>query len=101
MNPIFQPEVVDAVEVDRSYLQVVAEGMRMVNQRESDTEYYTGATYVDWGELENQGIVTAGKTGTAEYCDNIAISRECVPLRGHCSTTHSADTRLVCGICAV
>ncbi len=43
-QPVFQPEVVDAVEVDRSYLQVVAEGMRMVNERESDTEYFTGAS---------------------------------------------------------
>jgi penicillin-binding protein 2 len=74
-QPVFQPEVVDAVEVDRNYLQIVAEGMRLVNQRVSDTEFYTGATYIDWGELERQGYPTAGKTGTSEYCDNIAISR--------------------------
>lgn len=74
-NPIFEPEVIDALAVDRGYLQVVAEGMRMVNQRFSETEFFTGATYVDWSELERQGIPTAGKTGTSEYCDNIAIQR--------------------------
>ena len=46
----------------------------MVNNRMSDTEFFTGATYVDWDALEAQiGGATAGKTGTAEYCDNIAI----------------------------
>lgn len=65
---VFQPEVVDSVDVDREYLQVVAEGMRLVNQ-----EGGTGVTYVDW--LDEFGIVVAGKTGTAEFCDNIAITR--------------------------
>ncbi len=75
-NYIFQPEVIDALAVDREYLQVVQEGMEMVNNRMSETEYFTGATYVDWDELEAQiGGATAGKTGTAEYCDNIAIKR--------------------------
>lgn len=73
-QPIYQPEILTALDVDRDYIRVVAEGMRMVNQRMSDTEFYTGATYVDWGELEKQGITTAGKTGTSEYCDNIAIT---------------------------
>ena len=74
-NYIFQPEVVDTLAVDPQYIEVVQEGMEMVNNRVSDTEYFTGATYVDWEELEAQGIPSAGKTGTAEYCDNIAIER--------------------------
>ena len=75
-NYIFQPEVVDALAVDREYIQVVQEGMEMVNNRMSDVEFFTGATYVDWDALEAQiGGATAGKTGTAEYCDNIAITR--------------------------
>lgn len=74
-NFIYQPEVIDTLAVDREYIQVVRDGMRMVNQRESETEYGTGATYVDWGTLEQLGVTTAGKTGTSEYCDNIAISR--------------------------
>ena len=72
-NYILSPEVVDTVDVDRQFLQVVAEGMELVNNRISDEEFFTGATYVDW--LDDFGISTAGKTGTAEYCDNIAIER--------------------------
>ena len=72
-NYIFQGEVIDTLAVDPQYIQVVAEGMEMVNNRMSDTEYFTGATYVDWDALEAQIGATAGKTGTAEYCDNIAI----------------------------
>ena len=75
-NVIFQPEVIDTLAVDQQYLQVVREGMNLVNQHIVDTnEFGTGATYVDWNALEAAGIPTAGKTGTAEYCDNIAITR--------------------------
>jgi len=72
-NYIFQGEVIDTLAVDPQYIQVVADGMEMVNNRMSETEYFTGATYVDWDALEAQIGATAGKTGTAEYCDNIAI----------------------------
>lgn len=72
-NYVFQPEVVDALAVDREYIQVVQEGMKLVNTYIDEDTFYTGATYVDW--LDNFGISTAGKTGTAEYCDNIAIDR--------------------------
>ena len=67
--------MIDTLQVDSQYIQVVAEGMEMVNNRMSDTEFFTGATYVDWDALEAQIGATAGKTGTAEYCDNIAIDR--------------------------
>ncbi len=75
-NVIFQPEVVDALDVNQEYIDVVAEGMFEVNRLEVDGDdrtYGTGATYVDW--LDPFGIMTAGKTGTSEYCDNIAIKR--------------------------
>jgi penicillin-binding protein 2 len=65
---VFRPEVIDSVDVERDYLAVVAEGMRLVN-----LEGGTGATYIDW--LDEYGITSAGKTGTSEYCDNIAIKR--------------------------
>jgi penicillin-binding protein 2 len=65
---VFRPDVIDSVDVDREHLEIVAEGMRLVNQ-----EGGTGATYVDW--LDEYGISSAGKTGTAEFCDNIAIQR--------------------------
>ncbi|MFQ5421180.1 MAG: hypothetical protein ACE5EY_12560, partial [Anaerolineae bacterium] len=48
-NFVYQPEVVDAVDVDREYLEIVAEGMRRVNQ-----EGGTGVSYVDW--LDSAGI---------------------------------------------
>mgnify|MGYP002713010880 CR=1 FL=1 len=72
-NYIYQPEVVDALEVDAEYLEVVQDGMRIVNEFVDSEQFGTGATYVDW--LDNFGIVTAGKTGTAEFCDNIAIEK--------------------------
>lgn len=68
-NVVFQPEVLNAVEVDRQWLDIIAEGMRQVNAEEG-----TGSAYVDW--FDEWGITTAGKTGTSEYCDNIAIERE-------------------------
>jgi hypothetical protein len=42
--------------------------MHMVNQ-----EGGTGVGYVGW--FDDYGLSTAGKTGTAEFCDNIAIKR--------------------------
>lgn len=72
-NYILSPDVVDSVDVDRGFLQIVAEGMKLVNTFISREEFFTGATYVDWPD--KFGITTAGKTGTAEYCDNIAIDR--------------------------
>jgi penicillin-binding protein 2 len=72
-NYVFQPQVLNAVDVDNNFLQIVAEGMQLVNQRIDDERFYTGATYTDW--LDKFGVTTAGKTGTSEYCDNIAIKR--------------------------
>lgn len=75
-NVIFQPEVIDALDVNREYIDIVADGMYEVNRLEvdgDDRRYGTGATYLDWPDP--YGVVTAGKTGTSEYCDNIAIKR--------------------------
>ncbi|UCG23937.1 MAG: penicillin-binding protein 2 [Chloroflexota bacterium] len=76
----FEPEVLNSVNVDRQWLDIVAEGMRQVNQ-----EGGTGASFTPW--LDEFGITSAGKTGTAEYCDNIAIERgwckECQILPTH------------------
>jgi penicillin-binding protein 2 len=77
----FEPEVLNSVNVDRQWLDVVAEGMRMVNQ-----EGGTGTSFIEW--LDEFGITTAGKTGTAEYCDNIAIRRGWC-IEGEILPTHS------------
>lgn len=77
----FQPEVLNAVNVDQQWLDVVAQGMRIVNQPGG-----TGAGYISW--LDEFGITSAGKTGTAEYCDNIAIKRGWC-IEGEILPTHS------------
>lgn len=84
-NYIYQPEVIDAVDVNREYLEIVDEALRLVNVLVDEDEFYTGATYVDWPTE----IVTAGKTGTAEFCDNIAIER------GWCSFDDIALRRIL------
>ncbi len=73
-NYVFQPEVIDSLAVDSQYIEVVAEGMRRVNSvDEEGRPTGTGTSYVTW--LADAGVITAGKTGTSEYCDNIAIKR--------------------------
>jgi penicillin-binding protein 2 len=59
----------DHLKVDAQWVRLAQEGMREV------VDFGTAANYA---KLEN--VVTAGKTGTAEYCDNIAQSRNlCQP----------------------
>jgi penicillin-binding protein 2 len=77
----FEPEVLNSVNVDRQWLDIVAEGMRQVN-----LEGGTGASFTEW--LDEFGITSAGKTGTAEYCDNIAIKRRWCK-EGQILPTHS------------
>lgn len=84
---IYQPEVLNAVDVDRQHLETIAEGMKLVNTFIDEDTFYTGATYVDW--LDPFGIVTAGKTGTAEFCDNIAIEK------GWCSFDDILNRRIL------
>lgn len=72
-QPIFQPTVIDALDVDRDYIEIIEDGLQLVNTFVDQDTFYTGATYVDW--LDNFGIITAGKTGTSEFCDNIAITK--------------------------
>ena len=77
---IYQPEVLQAVSVDREYIEVVQEGMRLTN-----LEGGIGSG-IQW--LDSFDIPTAGKSGTAEYCDNIAISRGWC-IEGQVLPTHS------------
>ena len=84
---IYQPEVLNAVDVDRENLETIAEGMELVNVFIDEERFFTGATYVDW--LGPFGITTAGKTGTAEFCDNIAIEK------GWCSFDDILNRRIL------
>jgi penicillin-binding protein 2 len=85
----FEPVVLNTLDVDRQYLDIIAESMYLVTQPpESHPQINAGGTaaYVTW--LEEYGINTAGKTGTAEYCDNIAIQRGWC-IAGEILPTHS------------
>ncbi|HSH03011.1 MAG TPA: penicillin-binding protein 2 [Anaerolineae bacterium] len=64
----FEPRVLSAVPVDREYIEIIHDGLRAVTQ-----EGGTAAGVNGW--LDEYGITTAGKTGTSEFCDNIAIKR--------------------------
>jgi len=86
-NYIYQPEVVDALDASQENIQVIAEGMELVNVFVDEEVFYTGATYVDW--IDEVGINTAGKTGTAEFCDNIAITK------GWCSFDDILNRRIL------
>lgn len=82
-NPQFLPQVVDVLDVNPEFIDVVAEGLRLVNTIDGTGTSYLrkrneeGEVVPDW--LDEFGITTAGKTGTAEFCDNIS------QLKGWCS----------------
>ncbi len=96
-NVGFVPEVLGVLEADPEFIEVVAEGMRVVNTMEgtgSSFIYYNdedGERQSDW--LEREGIITAGKTGTSEFCDNLSqIKGWCTEekiLNGEVLPTHS------------
>ncbi len=94
-NYIRPPEILNTVSVDRDNLQVIAEGMRQAND-EGGTAGRIGRTIAgeDGPELspwlDSYGIETAGKTGTAEYCDNIAQRRGwCAQTADQLQPTHA------------
>ena len=60
----FTDDLYDTVIVDPAVLKLVRQGMRLA---------VTEGTAADYAQIEN--IPTAGKTGTAEYCDDIARTR--------------------------
>lgn len=81
---VYQPEVLNVLNVDQQYIDVIAEGMRLVT-----SEGGTGRTYAYLTWLDEWGIETAGKTGTAEYCDNIAQKRGWCNYEGGVQPTHA------------
>lgn len=90
----FLPQVIDTLDVAPEFIDVVAEGIRLVNtlegtgtsftreQWEGDVSLepyvenveFSDGTVIPFvpGWLEEYGISSAGKTGTAEFCDNIS-----------------------------
>ncbi len=114
-NVGFLPQVIDTLDVSPEYIEVVADGLELVNtlagtgtsftriQWDGDPamEQYVenveldDGTVISWlpGWLEADGISSAGKTGTAEFCDNISqIKGWCTEekiLNGEVLPTHS------------
>ncbi len=97
-NYIRPPELLNTVNIDQQYLDVVAEGMRRTN--------LAGGTGSGWPELyeigtnangelervywlETWGIRTGGKSGTAEFCDNIAIKHDWCATDGGIQPSHA------------
>jgi penicillin-binding protein 2 len=103
-NFVRQPDIVDVLEIDREYIDAIARGMLMTHQINGDT-VGTGTMvaicandpcqfdeegkpiFAFW--LDLYGISSAGKSGTAEYCDNIALSRGWCREAGEIQPTHS------------
>ena len=77
MRLVFQPEVIRWLDVSSENMALVQEGMRRAVTEGTAEE----------ASLDEYGIHVAAKTGTAEFCDNIAIRqgwcREGWPLPYH------------------
>ncbi len=65
MSLIFEPEVIRWLEITPENIALVQEGMRRAVIEGTAEE----------ASLDDYGIHVAGKTGTAEFCDNLAIRR--------------------------
>jgi len=74
----FVGQVLNVLDVSPDFIDATAEGMRRINTVENNG---TGTSFLfyrdendepvaDW--LKNEGIRTAGKTGSAEFCDNLS-----------------------------
>ena len=94
-NYIRPPELLNKVEVEKEYLDAIAEGMYQatlpggtagVIGRQLQDDF----TYDDLSWFMRDGIKVAGKTGTAEFCDSIAQTRGwCAVTKDQLQPTHA------------
>lgn len=69
----FEPDELRTIPISPEYLQVIQQGMRAAVTIEGGTAIPAQETYLPY-------VPIAGKTGTAEFCDNIAAALEqCKP----------------------
>ncbi len=72
----FVGQVIGVLDVAPEFIDVLAEGMRLVNTLDGTGTAFIfyrdeeGEPISDW--LDDFGVVSAGKTGTAEFCDNLS-----------------------------
>ncbi|HNT78049.1 MAG TPA: penicillin-binding protein 2 [Anaerolineae bacterium] len=77
----FKPEVLHHMDIPESVWQIVREGLDL-----AVSENGTGQR----ARLDDLGINVAGKTGTAEYCDDIALKAgRCDVAEGETLPTHA------------
>ncbi len=77
----FKPEVLHQMDIPESVWQIVREGLDL-----AVSENGTGQR----ARLDDLGINVAGKTGTAEYCDDIALKAgRCDVAEGETLPTHA------------
>lgn len=90
-NYVLQPDLLNVVNVDRRHLDVVAEGMRLTNLEGGTAGGLAWDENMTFGTINGDVVVeVAGKTGTAEYCDNIAIRRDwCADEPDEIQPTHA------------
>ncbi|MGC9394687.1 MAG: penicillin-binding protein 2 [Anaerolineae bacterium] len=77
----FTPKVIDTLDIAESVWQIVREGLDLAVSEEG-----TGKR----ADIPELGINVAGKTGTAEYCDDIALKAgRCDVAEGRTLPTHA------------
>ncbi len=75
----FTPKIIRKLPLDPYYMELIQDTMRRVVNEEGGTAYFT--------RLE--GFEFAGKTGTAEFCDDVALKLEICYLGIKVQPTHA------------
>ncbi|MGF1507001.1 MAG: penicillin-binding protein 2 [Anaerolineae bacterium] len=82
----FEPDIVGQMPASLETIRLVQQGMRAAvtlddeGIREGGTAQTSQEIFDEAGQAMGMVVATAGKTGTAEYCDNIAANLErCIP----------------------
>jgi len=72
-----EPEVIRQLDVDPQFIQLIQQGLRAVVEWDQGTAHEN---------FDVPGIAAAGKTGTAEYCDEYP---QCLDRDGRVKTSHA------------
>ncbi|MFC1975193.1 penicillin-binding protein 2 [Chloroflexota bacterium] len=72
-----EPEVIQQLEVEPQFIQLIQQGLRAV------VDWDQGTAYEDF---DVPGVIVSGKTGTAEFCDEYP---QCLDRDGRVKTSHA------------